>query len=180
MHLITLMGPPAVGKHTVGKLVAARANYKLFHNHLTVDLALSLFDYGTEGFFPLMADLRLRCFEAVASSTLRGMVFTCAFAFPGAEEFASKIERIVVRHQGRCDFVRLTCPVEDLENRVGGADRQKFGKIADSVKLQSAIEEFNLLDVLPGKEALTVNTSEMAPVEACEAICKRLIPVLGI
>ena len=175
MHLITLMGPPAVGKYTIGKLVAEQLGYKLFHNHLTVDLALSILDYGADGFFPLMADLRIRCFEAAASANVRGMVFTCAFAFPEAEPFATRIEILVKRNGGRCDLVRLTCPPEELERRVSTTERQKFGKIAEPLMLRSTIERYDLMNVLAGREALTVDTSSLSPGEASRIICDQLI-----
>ena len=38
MKLVILYGPPGVGKLTVGRELAARTGFKLFHNHLTVDL----------------------------------------------------------------------------------------------------------------------------------------------
>lgn len=174
MHLIVIIGPPAVGKYTIGKLVAQRTRYRLFHNHLTTDLALSILDYGSEGFFTLMSDLRLQCFEAAVRSNVCGVVFTCAFAFPEAEGFAMKIENMVMRSGGRCDYVRLHCSQETLEARVSSPERQSFGKIADAVHLRSAIERFNLMNALPGKAALTVDTSVTSPVDACERICKQL------
>jgi hypothetical protein len=105
MHLITLFGPPAVGKYTVGRLLSERTGYKLFHNHLTVNLARSLLDYGVEEFLPLMADLRLRCFEAASRSSIRGLIFTCAFVFPHGGEFADRIVETIEGNGGRCDFV---------------------------------------------------------------------------
>lgn len=41
--LLFLIGPPAVGKMAVGQELARRTGLKLFHNHMTVDLALRFF-----------------------------------------------------------------------------------------------------------------------------------------
>jgi adenylate kinase family enzyme len=38
--LVFIVGPPAVGKMTVGYELAQRTGLKLFHNHHTIDLAL--------------------------------------------------------------------------------------------------------------------------------------------
>jgi predicted kinase len=43
--LLLLYGRPAVGKLTVAREVAALTGGRLFHNHLTVNLALSVFEF---------------------------------------------------------------------------------------------------------------------------------------
>ncbi|MBB5075940.1 hypothetical protein [Nonomuraea endophytica] len=48
--LLCIVGPPAVGKMTVGNAIANRTGYKLFHNHLSVEPVLRFFDFGTEPF----------------------------------------------------------------------------------------------------------------------------------
>jgi len=42
MKLLFIYGRPAVGKLTVARAVAERTGGRLFHNHLAVNLALSL------------------------------------------------------------------------------------------------------------------------------------------
>ena len=46
--LVLLTGPQAVGKMTVGQELAKITGLKLFHNHMTIDLALKFFDYSTK------------------------------------------------------------------------------------------------------------------------------------
>ena len=36
MRLLLITGPPAVGKMTVGRAVAAQSDFRLFHNHHTI------------------------------------------------------------------------------------------------------------------------------------------------
>ena len=50
MRLVFLYGPPAVGKLTVAKALARLTGYKVFHNHLTIDLVASILDWGTGPF----------------------------------------------------------------------------------------------------------------------------------
>jgi shikimate kinase len=40
--LVFIVGPPAVGKMTVGYELAAQTGLKLFHNHQTIELVLEL------------------------------------------------------------------------------------------------------------------------------------------
>ena len=50
MKLVVLFGPPAVGKMTVGRELERFTGLRLFHNHMTIDLALRFFDWGTPAF----------------------------------------------------------------------------------------------------------------------------------
>ena len=53
MRLIFVYGMPASGKLTVARELAELTGYKLFHNHLVVDLLLSVFAFGSDGFVEL-------------------------------------------------------------------------------------------------------------------------------
>jgi 2-phosphoglycerate kinase len=48
--LVFIVGPPAVGKMTVGFALAERTGLRLFHNHQTIELALNFFEFGTPPF----------------------------------------------------------------------------------------------------------------------------------
>jgi AAA domain len=80
MKFIVIFGPPAVGKMTVGHELAKLTGLKLFHNHMSIDLALNFFDYGQGPFNRLVTDFRRRIFEEVAASDLPGLIFTYVWA----------------------------------------------------------------------------------------------------
>jgi ATP-dependent Lon protease len=42
--LLFVVGPPAVGKMSVGQTIADRTGLRLFHNHIAIELALRYFD----------------------------------------------------------------------------------------------------------------------------------------
>ena len=67
MRLLVIFGPPAVGKMTVGRAVAARSEFRLFHNHATIEPLLDVFDYGTPPFMTLMTEWRSRVVEEAAA-----------------------------------------------------------------------------------------------------------------
>jgi hypothetical protein len=50
MKLIFIYGLRATGKLTVAQELATLTDYKLFHNHLAVDLLLSIFEFGSSPF----------------------------------------------------------------------------------------------------------------------------------
>src|SRR5215218_8512223 len=79
--LVVLVGPPAVGKMTVGHALAARTGLRLFHNHHAIDLVLRFFPFGTPAFKRLVGEFRRRIFEEVAASDLPGLIFTYVWAF---------------------------------------------------------------------------------------------------
>lgn len=76
MKFIVIFGPPAVGKMTVGHELAKRTGLKLFHNHMSIDLALNFFGFGELPFHRLVSEFRKRIFEEVAASDLPGLIFT--------------------------------------------------------------------------------------------------------
>jgi hypothetical protein len=84
--LLFVVGPPAVGKMTVGHEIARRTAFRLFHNHHTSDLALRFFAVGTPPFHRLVGEFRRRILEEVAASDLPGLVFTYVWAFDHASD----------------------------------------------------------------------------------------------
>jgi len=79
--LVFIVGPPAVGKMTVGIEVARRTGLRLFHTHHTIDLALQFFAHGTPPFRRLVGEFRRRILEEVAGSDLPGLIFTYVWDF---------------------------------------------------------------------------------------------------
>ena len=79
--LVFIIGPPAVGKMTVGAALAARTGLKLFHNHRTIDVVLPFLAFGSPPFNRLVGEFRRRILEEVASSELAGLIFTYVWAF---------------------------------------------------------------------------------------------------
>jgi hypothetical protein len=79
--LLFVVGPPAVGKMSVGQAITERTGLRLFHNHISIELALRYFDYGTPAFHRIDGEIRRRILEEVAASDLPGLVFTFVWAF---------------------------------------------------------------------------------------------------
>ncbi len=102
MPLVVLVGPPAVGKMTVGRALAARTGLRLLYNHLTSDVVVRFFDYGTPAYNRLVAGFRTRLAEEVAASDLPGLVVTYVWAFdlPGDAAFVEQLAA-VFRARGR-------------------------------------------------------------------------------
>ena len=48
--LVFLLGPPAVGKMTVGQELSRLTGLALYHNHLSIESVLPVFDFGSPAF----------------------------------------------------------------------------------------------------------------------------------
>ena len=59
VDLVLLHGPPASGKLTIAKELSDLVGARVFHNHLTLDIAKSLLTFGDPEFWDLVRDLRL-------------------------------------------------------------------------------------------------------------------------
>ena len=113
MRLLIITGPPAVGKMTVGRAVAERSSYRLFHNHHTIELLLDVFDYGTPAFRTLNGEFRRRVIQEAAASGV-DLVFTYVWGMdePGEADY---LERLVAPYDGHIAVVEL---VADLDTRL--------------------------------------------------------------
>lgn len=78
-ELMVVIGPPAVGKMTVGRAICAVSDFRLFHNHHTIEPLADVFGFGSPAFDALKDDLRIRVIEAAAEHGVR-LVFT--FVWP--------------------------------------------------------------------------------------------------
>jgi hypothetical protein len=125
MHLVVVFGPQAVGKMTVGREIARRTPYRLFHNHATIEPLVEVFDWGTPALERLKLEFRRRVIEEAVAADLPGLVFTFVWGLDLAEDTAYVEELLapVLDAGGRVDFVELVAGLDTRLGREGGADR---------------------------------------------------------
>ncbi len=68
--LLFIVGPPAVGKMTVGEHIAARTGLRLFHNHLAIEPVLRFFPFWSPPFNRLVDRFRRDLIEEVAAGDI--------------------------------------------------------------------------------------------------------------
>ena len=80
-NLVIILGPHAVGKMTVGQELAKLTDLRLFHNHMSIELALKLFKFGESEWKILNETIRQTAFNLFAQGAFPGLIFTymCAF-----------------------------------------------------------------------------------------------------
>ena len=74
--LIMITGPQAVGKMTVGQELTKITNFKLFHNHMTIDLVNNFFSYSTKEGQEMVKKLRYFMLDYFSKSKIDGIIFT--------------------------------------------------------------------------------------------------------
>lgn len=174
MRLIFIYGLPATGKLTVARELASLTGYKLFHNHLAVDLLLSVFEFGSAPFVELREEIWLSIFERSAQSNLLGLIFTFAPESTVRPQFVLDVSDTIARAEGRLDFVELTCPVPELKRRIGDASRREHGKLTSVSHFEQLLAD-RVFDapVMPNP-AITIDTGVSTPAEAAAQIQRAL------
>jgi hypothetical protein len=168
MKLIFLHGAPAVGKLTVARELARLTGFRLFHNHLTVDLVSSLFPFGSEPFTVLREQIWLAAFGEAARNNV-SLIFTFNPERTVPESFIQETSDLIEAVGGQTVFVELTCAEAELERRLEAASRKEFGKLA-SVAQYRSLQEAGAFHFPKLPEGLSVDTTSQSPAASAELI----------
>jgi shikimate kinase len=173
MTLLILYGPPAAGKLTVAKHISEKTDFKLFHNHVSIDVAERFFERGTPGFGAITRGIRKLIFEEAAKANLN-LIFTVVYAYPMDNEDMRWMTRAIKTWGGEVKFVQLSASKETLLGRIDAPSRKSYGKITDRVLLESILEKWDVYTPYPEHEHLHFDTSAQTPEEVAEAIIQGL------
>lgn len=174
MRLIFIYGLPATGKLTVAQELSKHTGYRLFHNHLVVDLLLSTFEFGTVPFVELREEIWLSVFGQACRSQLAGLIFTFNPETTVRPSFVEQTVDIVIRSGGQVNFVELVCPLGELKRRIDSPSRLQYRKLS-SLSLFEKLHADGEFDTshMP-KPSLTIDTSLKSPMEAAAQISDTL------
>lgn len=168
-EVIFLHGPAAAGKHTIGSQLAELTGLPLFHNHLTVDLVTTLFEFGSAGFVQLRADIWRAAYRAAAEAQ-QSFIFTFNPEATVDPQLIQELEELVSAGGGQLLYVELLCDLETLAGRMDNASRAQFGKLTDPALFRQLVADGGF-DFPPLPEAwLTVDTALATAEEAAQAI----------
>jgi len=125
VHLLCIIGPPAVGKMTVGRAVCGLTGFRLFHNHMSIEPLLGVFDFDSPSFRRINTLIRREVIAEAVRAKLPGLVFSFAIDFDRAVERALLQELVApVEAAGApIDVVELYAPQTVRLSREGGDDR---------------------------------------------------------
>ncbi|MCB0630789.1 MAG: AAA family ATPase [Saprospiraceae bacterium] len=183
MNFILIVGPPAVGKMTVGQELAKLLDYRLFHNHYSIELALSLFSHGTDDFQAVNQGIRQLVFKTAAESKqLKGLIFTLVMDFDDPEDwdYLADIKSFFLPHNCHFYFVELYAPLgvrlarNSTPNRLEHkASKRNLQASERGVKEMEASFQMNTDGSGIGEEHyLWIDNSRLSPQETAERIIR--------
>ena len=169
MNIIFLYGPPGVGKLTVGKELSKLTGYKLFHNHLTVDLVDSVFDFGSKPFIELREKIWMMMFIN-AKKHDQNLIFTFSPEDTVTPIFIPSLVRIIENEQNKIHFVKLTCLPEELKKRILNPSREIYEKVKNTEKVDEYYKRDHLIpdDVL--KRSFEIDNTMISPSDTAKSI----------
>ncbi len=150
MKLLFIYGPPAVGKLTVANEVAKRTGFKVFHNHLSIDAILPVFEFGSEPFSRLVELIRV---ETVAEAARQNVdiIYTFCYAKGLDEMHVEAVEKAARERGAEVHFVLLMCGEEELKRRIVSESRKQFRKETAVERMEHCLATFDLTSPVPYK-----------------------------
>jgi adenylate kinase family enzyme len=111
MNLVIILGPPAVGKMTVGQALSDITGLKLFHNHMISELLWQFFPLGqySEEMWRLKDLFTKEILETGAKSDLAGLIYTNTLNFdlPDSCAYIQNILNLYESHGAKTCVVEL-------------------------------------------------------------------------
>jgi hypothetical protein len=169
MKLIFIYGSPAAGKLTVANEIAKRTGFKVFHNHLSIDCVVPVFEFGTPPFFRLIELIR---YEVVAEAAREGrdLIYTFCYAKDVDDAHAAEVARRVEDNGGEVCFVQLVCDKEVLKQRATEESRKLHGKASTPEMMDYFFKTYDLFSPVPGRETLRIDNTDLPAEEAAQQI----------
>jgi shikimate kinase len=170
MQLVFLYGPPGVGKLTVGRELARLTGYKLFHNHLSVNLVSAVFERDSEVWLQLLRRIRREVLMEAARQQVN-LIMTGVYS--GTPEHAAAWQEMlepVLSAGGSVMFAQLACGRDELFKRVQNENRRAFDKLVDPARWAELMERFDLSATAPFEPQLRLDLTHLAPTTAAASI----------
>ncbi len=179
--LVILLGPHAVGKMTVGQELSKLTGLRLFHNHMSIELARKLFDHSEKEWGILNGTIRQTVFELFAKGDFPGLIFTymCAFDLQSELEYLQGIIDLFKANGADCFVVEL-CADFDVrlvrnksENRLLHKESKRNLEWSEA-EMRRTSEKYRLNsyegEKLPFENYMKLDNTNLPPEEAARKI----------
>ena len=183
-QLVIILGPHAVGKMTVGQELAKITSLRLFHNHMSIELARKLFDHREPEWRVLNGAIRQTVFELFAEGDLPGLIFTYMFAFDEQSEYdyISGIIELFKSKGAECHVVELCANFEERllrnksENRLLHKESKRDTEWSER-EMRKTSEKYRLNsregEKLPFESYVKIDNTHLAPDVVAKMIKER-------
>lgn len=172
--LVIIIGPHAVGKMTVGQELMKITGLRLFHNHMSIELARKLFPPRGEDFFELSNSIRQKVFEIFARGDYPGLIFTFMYAFddPTDAAYIADLISLFKNNDADCHIVEL-CADFDIrlvrnksENRLLHKESKRDLEWSEA-EMRNTSQKYRLNsydgEKLPFDSYLKINNTDLPP-----------------
>ena len=163
VDLVLLHGPPASGKLTIAKELSDLVGARVFHNHLTLDVAKSLLTFGDPEFWDLVRDLRLLSLRSYFKNGTGIAVTTWCYEEPEDYQLFLDMKLIATEASGRILPVFLNCDASYLEDRIADTHRREMDKLCDLDQLRKILAKKNYIAV-PDKLCIELDSGSNSAV----------------
>jgi RNase adaptor protein for sRNA GlmZ degradation len=170
MKLIFIYGSPAVGKYTVANAIAKLTDFKVCHNHLSIDCLLPVFEFGSPPFERLIVLIRREMLTEAARENIN-TIFTYCYAKDQDDANVTELTEAVTQNGGEVCYVFLKAEKAELEKRVVQDSRKVLKKIRTVENLHGYFEQYELFTPLPHGESLVIDNTNLS----AEIVAKQII-----
>ena len=171
-HLL-IYGPPSVGKLTVANILAARHGFRVLDNHVSLDPALRLFDFGTSELAELVERLRV----GYLRRRLHTLAWTSSRRSSSRTRSTVRTSSVSLKHRNRMAAQSSSCnfsPASPNSNSyVLDPSRPSTQKIRDVATLGRALQDYDLATPIQESD-LRIDTSNRSPSEVADQIAHHL------
>lgn len=171
-QIVLLHGAAAAGKYTIARELAALAGFSLFHNHLVVDLLLSLFPFGSAPFVEHRERIWL---DLMADAVAAGgsLIFTFNPERTVRPGFPEALRERVERAGGTVRCVEVVCDEGEIERRMESEERREFRKLNSAARYRELKRE-GAFDYPPLPADCRIDSTSASPRESALRIAEAL------
>ncbi len=177
--LVIIIGPHAVGKMTVGQALEKITGLKLFHNHMSIELARKLFGFSDPEYKILNRTIRETVFNLFAKGNFKGLIFTfmCDFDAESEFDYLNDIITLFKSNGANCHVVELCADFDEriernkTENRLYHKESKRNIEFSEAeMRRTSKHHRLNSFDgeKLPFESYVKIDNTNISP----EAVAK--------
>lgn len=179
--LVIILGPHAVGKMTVGQELAKITDLRLFHNHMSIELARKLFDCSEKEWSILNEAVRKTVFELFAKGDFSGLIFTymCAFDIKSELDYLQNVIDLFKSNGANCYVVELRADFEERlvrnksDNRLIHKESKRNLELSEA-EMRTTNETYRLNsydgEKLPFENFIKIDNTALSPKQVVEMI----------
>lgn len=174
MKVILIHGAPASGKLTVSRILAEDYGFKLLHNHLAVDLSMSIYDeWGEKDFHDFNDSIRRLVLKKAKELGVKLIVMTWVVSSDTSKREIQKYLEFFDEEKITILPVCLATSKSELFKRVTGEERRNSQKISSIKELSSYLESRTFYPIKHA-DTLTIDNTFLSPEKVASLIWSQL------